>query len=269
MSELQIGVFDSGLGGLSAVRELLHILPGENIVYFGDTARVPYGTRSRDTIRKFAAQDLGFLLEKNLKAVLVACGTISSVALPDLQAMTSIPVIGVVEPTATAACRATRNGKIGILGTAATIKSNAYQTAIRAIAPRTEVTARACPLFVPLVENGYLDGKITELAAEEYVSPLIKAGVDTVILGCTHYPLLKPVLSRLFGDRVALIDSGREGALALARVLEESKQLSSRPEGKRHYYVSDEVSNFSHIAGMFLDRSIDGEIEKVTLRADD
>ena len=268
MSDLQIGVFDSGLGGLTAVRELMQILPGENIVYFGDTARVPYGTRSRDMIRTFAKQDLRFLLEKNLKAVLVACGTISSVALPDLRGMTDVPVIGVVEPTAAAACKATRKGKIGILGTSATVKSQSYHRAIEAIDPNIEVFAQACPLFVPLVENGYLTGDLVELAAKEHIAPLQEAGVDTVILGCTHYPLLKPVLSRLFGSGVTLIDSGREAALALAETLKEQNALSSAAEGTRRYYVSDEVSNFSHIAGMFLDRNIDGETEKVTLRTD-
>lgn len=268
MSELQIGVFDSGLGGLTAVRELIRILPGENVVYFGDTARVPYGTRSCDMIRTFAKQDLRFLLEKNLKAVLVACGTISSVALSDLRAMTDIPVIGVVEPAALAACKATRNGKIGILGTSATVKSGSYRVAMEALRPDVAVTAQSCPLFVPLVENGYLEGEMVELAAKEYIAPLLDAGVDTVILGCTHYPLLKPVLGRLFGPEVVLIDAGREAALALSRVLREQDALSSSSEGTRRYYVSDEVHNFSHIAGMFLDRSIDGEIEKVTLRTD-
>ncbi len=265
MSELQIGVFDSGLGGLTAVRELMQILPGESIVYFGDTARVPYGTRSRQTIRQFAAQDLRFLLQQDLKAVLVACGTVSSVALPDLQNMTDIPVVGVVSPTAKAACNATKNKKIGILGTSATIKSGSYQSAISEIDSEISVTAVSCPLFVPLVENGYLDGKITELAAQEYIKPLQDAGVDTVILGCTHYPLLKPVLSRLFGAGVSLIDSGREAALVLADILRQSGQLSSQKEGTRRYFVSDEVSNFSNIAGMFLDRRIDGQVEKVTI----
>ena len=269
MSDQNIGVFDSGLGGLTAVRELMQILPGENIVYFGDTARVPYGTRSRDTICQFAAQDLRFLLEQNPKAILVACGTVSSVALPTLRRMTEIPVIGVVDPTAAAACRATKNGKIGILGTSATVKSGSYQSAIAAIDSNISVVAQSCPLFVPLVENGYLNGPITELAAREYVQPLQDAGVDTVILGCTHYPLLKPVLSQLFGDGVALIDSGREAALELARVLEEKQLLSQGDGGTRRYYVSDEVSNFSHIAGMFLDRSIDGQVEKVTIRTED
>ncbi|MBQ1965858.1 MAG: glutamate racemase [Clostridia bacterium] len=269
MSESKIGVFDSGLGGLTAVRELMEILPGENIVYFGDTARVPYGTRSKETICQFAAQDLRFLLEQDLKAVLVACGTVSSVALPLLQGMTQIPVIGVVNPTAAAACKATKNRKIGILGTSATVKSGSYQSAIAAIDPDISVVAQACPLFVPLVENGYLDGEITELAAKEYMKPLQDAGVDTVILGCTHYPLLKPVLSRLFGEGVTLIDSGREAALELANVLRQSNQLSAQSEGDRRYYVSDEISNFSHIAGMFLHRDIDGLVEKVTIRTDD
>lgn len=269
MSELQIGVFDSGLGGLTAVRELIRILPSENIVYFGDTARVPYGTRSEEMIRTFAKQDLRFLLEKNLKAVLVACGTISSVALPDLRAMTDVPVLGVVEPTAAAACKATKNGKIGILGTSATVKSGSYKAAISAIDPHISVVAQSCPLFVPLVENGYLEGEIVELAAKEYIAPLLAAGVDTVILGCTHYPLLKPVLGKLFGEGVTLVDSGREAALALGEILRERGMLSSAREGTRRYYVSDEVSNFSNIAGMFLDRNVDGAIEKVTLRTDD
>lgn len=269
MSEQQIGVFDSGLGGLTAVRELMQILPGENLIYFGDTARVPYGTRSSETIRKFAAQDLRFLLEHDLKAVLVACGTVSSVALPELQRMTDVPVIGVVHPTATAACHATKNGKIGILGTSATVKSGSYQSAIASIDPAISVTAQACPLFVPLVENGYLEGQITELAAMEYIRPLQEAGVDTVILGCTHYPLLKPVLSKLFGPGVALIDSGREAALELAEVLRRREQLSSAAEGRRRYFVSDQVSNFSHIAGMFLNRNIDGQVEQILLRTDD
>lgn len=268
MSELQIGVFDSGLGGLSAVRELLKILPGENLVYFGDTARVPYGTRSEEVIRLFAKQDLRFLLEKNLKAVLVACGTISSVALDDLRQMTDIPIVGVVEPAAQAACKASASGRIGILGTSATVKSGSYQRALHAIDPTAALTARACPLFVPLVENGYLDGDMVELAAKEYVAPLLQAKVDTVILGCTHYPLLKPVLGRLFGDGVTLIDSGKEAALALSRTLQASSSLSDRAQGMRRYYVSDEVSNFSHIAGMFLDRNVDGQIEKITLRTD-
>ncbi|MBO5248646.1 MAG: glutamate racemase, partial [Clostridia bacterium] len=227
------------------------------------------GTRSRETIQKFAVQDLRFLLEQDLKAVLVACGTVSSVALPELQAMTEIPVIGVVHPTAMAACRTTKNKKIGILGTSATVKSGSYQSAVASIDPHVSVTATACPLFVPLVENGYLSGQITELAAMEYIKPLQAAGVDTVILGCTHYPLLKPVLSRLFGPDVTLIDSGREAALELADVLRKTGKLSSSGEGKRRYYVSDEVSNFSHIAGMFLDRSIDGQVEKVAIRTDD
>ncbi len=269
MSEFNIGVFDSGLGGLTAVKELMQVLPGENIVYFGDTARVPYGTRSRETICKFAAQDLRFLLEKNPKAVLVACGTVSSVAIPQLQQMTEVPIIGVVHPAAVAACNATRNGRIGILGTSATVKSGSYQSAIGSLLPQAQVTACACPLFVPLVENGYLDSRITLLAAEEYVAPLLESGVDTVILGCTHYPLLKPLLSRLFGSAVTLIDSGREAALALARVLRERGELSGNTQGTRRYYVSDEISNFANIAGMFLDRNIDGEVEKVSIRTDD
>ncbi len=269
MSELPIGVFDSGLGGLTAVRELIRLLPGENIVYFGDTARVPYGSRSEDTIRTFASQDLRFLLSQQVKAVLVACGTVSSVALPELQRMTDVPVVGVVQPTAVAAAHATKNRKIGILGTAATVKSGSYQEAIAAVDPEISVTAKACPLFVPLVENGYLEGEITRLAATEYITPLKEAGVDTVILGCTHYPLLKPVLAELFGPEVTLIDSGRQAALELAEVLRQNRGLSSAPQGTHRYYVSDTVSNFSAIAGMFLHQNIDGKVQQIALKTDD
>ncbi len=269
MSELPIGVFDSGLGGLTAVRELMRLLPGENIVYFGDTARVPYGSRSEDTIRAFASQDLRFLLSQDVKAVLVACGTVSSVALPELQRMTSVPVIGVVGPTAQAAAHATKNGKIGILGTAATVKSGSYKGALEAINPAFSVTSQACPLFVPLVENGYLEGQITRLAASEYIAPLREAGVDTVILGCTHYPLLKPVLAELLGPTVTLIDSGRQAALELAEVLRQKDQLSAAAVGSHRYYVSDTVNNFSAIAGMFLHQNIDGKVQQITLKTDD
>lgn len=271
MTEKQIAVFDSGLGGLSAVRELLEILPGEDVIYFGDTARVPYGNRSDELIRKFAAQDLRFLLENaDPKVILVACGTISSIALPDLRRMTDIPIFGVVDPTARAAVRATRNRRIGVLGTAATVKSGSYENALISLCPDVQVTAQACPLLVPLVEAGRIgDDPVTVRVAQEYAFPLLDAGVDTVILGCTHYPLLRPLFQRLFGPSVTLIDAGRESALAVERCLREKGELSTRAEGTRKYCVTDEVANFTHIAGMFLNRDIAGQIEKVTVRTDD
>lgn len=269
MKQEQIAVFDSGLGGLSSMKELLTLLPGENFIYFGDTARVPYGSRSPELIRRFAQQDLRFLLEHRPKAVLVACGTVSSIALNDLRQMTEIPVIGVVEPAAAAAVRATGNRRIGVLGTASTIKSGSYERAIFQEDSSCKVFSQACPLFVPLVENGCLESyPATKLIAADYIAPLQRAQVDTVILGCTHYPLLKPLLSELFGPSVTLIDSGREAAVALCGILKETGNLCEGTKGSCWYYVTDEVANFSRIAEMFLDRHIDAQTEKVTIRTD-
>ncbi len=262
----RIAVFDSGLGGLTAVRELFSVLPRENIVYFGDTARVPYGTRSVDLIRRFARQDLEFLLQYEPKAVLVACGTMSAVALEDLRTMTDVPVIGVVSPAAQAAAKATRNGKIGILGTAATIQSGAYEAEIRSLRP-VEVISRSCPLFVPLVENGYVGREsIAYSVALDYTALLREAGVDTVILGCTHYPLLRPLLGEIFGENVVLVDSGREGALELANVLYRQNLQTQKPFATEHlYFVTDEVDHFTQLAGMFLNSNLEGKVRKVEI----
>lgn len=210
-----IGVFDSGLGGLTAVRELRRILPGEDIVYFGDTGRVPYGTRGVDVIVRYAKQDIAFLLEQNVKYVMAACGTVSS-TLPEAYTRTlPVPYTGVVQSAAAAAVRATRTGLIGVIGTPATVKSGSYNAAIAALMPGARIVATACPLFVPLVENGYFgaDNAVTRLVARDYLKDIRAAGVDTLILGCTHYPLIAPIIADLMGPEVALIDPGRETAL--------------------------------------------------------
>ena len=211
-----IGVFDSGLGGLTAVRELRRILPGEDIVYFGDTGRVPYGTRGVDVIVRYAKQDIAFLLEQNVKYVMAACGTVSSTLSEAYTRTLPVPYTGVVQSAAAAAVRATRTGLIGVIGTPATVKSGSYNAAIAALMPGARIVATACPLFVPLVENGYFgaDNAVTRLVARDYLKDIRAAGVDTLILGCTHYPLIAPIIADLMGPEVALIDPGRETALA-------------------------------------------------------
>ena len=254
LDERPIGVFDSGLGGLTTVRELRRLLPGEDIVYFGDTGRVPYGGRSAETIVKYARQDVAFLRTFDLKAIVIACGTVSTTALEVLAAENPIPVLGVVAPAAAAAARATKNGRIGLIGTQASIRSGAYERLIQAENPAAQVLSQPCPLFVPLVENGrFRRGDIViETVAAEYLAPLQKAGVDTLVLGCTHYPLLEEVISAHMGPEVALINAGAEGARAVARALEGADALSARSRGTYRYFVSDRQEDFSHLASIFL-----------------
>lgn len=223
MDNRPIGVFDSGLGGLTAMRELIRTLPNENILYFGDTGRVPYGSRGREIIRKYAKQDMNFLIRHDVKAVLAACGTVSSVA-RDIGDALPVPYFDVLRPTARAAVEQTKNGKIGIIGTAATIASGSYRKEIERLAPKTEVFEQACPLFVPLVENAFVspDDPIPRLTAERYLTPIREAGVDTLILGCTHYPIISETIRRVMGENVTLISSGREAAKSCRTVLEET-----------------------------------------------
>lgn len=264
MDQRAIGVFDSGLGGLTAVRHLQDLLPNENIVYFGDTGRVPYGTRSRDTIRRYTEEDCRLLLDRDVKFIIAACGTVSSVA-ADLLEQLPVPAIGVVSPTAEAAVRATKNKKIGILGTAATINSASFEKAIVRLDPTIQVTATPCPLFVPLVENGWI-GKDDEVAVpmvRRYLSAVKDAGVDTLILGCTHFPLLAPIISQELGDGVTLIDSGRETAALCAKLLREKDALAQRDGGSAQFFVSDQPEGFSRVAEIFLGKSVRETVEQI------
>lgn len=264
--EKYIGVFDSGLGGLTNVKELHRLMPNENIIYFGDTGRVPYGTRSNDIILKYTRQDLRFLLSFPLKAVIVACGTVSSVALDTVKNEVPVDIIGVVEPTVYAALKSTRNKKIGIIGTEGTIKSGSYKNKILAADKNTEIYENACPLFVPLVENGHLDSEATKIIANDYLSGIKKAGVDTLILGCTHYPLLTKVISEIMGDSVNLISPGVETAKYAKKLFEEKNLRSeSDKEGKTEYYVSDDVNKFSYLASMFLNDTINESVKKINI----
>lgn len=250
-----VGIFDSGLGGLTAVREIRAMLPHENLVYFGDTGRVPYGTRSRDTIRRYAAQDMRFLLaEAACKAVVVACGTVSANALNDLRAGFSLPIIGVIEPAVEAAVRATKNKKIGVIATPSSIASGAYERALRLRDPSLSVTSTPCALFVPLVENGFIDpdDPIPLLTAERYLADIRASGADTLILGCTHYPLLKPIIGRVLPG-ITLIDTGIEAAHALSGLLRENDLEASDTQcGSARFFVSDEPQGFANAAARFL-----------------
>ena len=268
MDNRPIGVFDSGLGGLTAVRQLRRLLPGEDIVYFGDTGRVPYGSRGRDTIVQYARQDIRFLLSQDVKYIMAACGTVSSTYPAGDAAALPVPYTGVVDAAARAAAAATRNGKIGVIGTAATIRSGSYETLLRRLLPGVTTFAKACPLFVPLVENGYVDdgNKITELAIEEYLSPLRAAGVDVLILGCTHYPLLKRMIGRFVGEEVVLIDPGKVTATAAVSALtEQGLRSGRRGGGSARFYVSDTVESFAEAEQLFLGSYASGSVTRIPI----
>ncbi|MBI5170972.1 MAG: glutamate racemase [Candidatus Eisenbacteria bacterium] len=256
-----IGVFDSGIGGLTAVRELFRQLPHESVVYFGDTARLPYGNKSKETVTRFSVEIASFLVRQNVKCIVVACNTASSHALEALRVRWELPVIGVIEPAAKAAVAASPHGLIGVVGTLATVGSGAYLDAIHKIAPGANVLSRACPLFVPLVEEGWLDHKVTHLVAEEYLAELRAAHLESLILGCTHYPLLAPLLHELMGPGVHLVDSGAEAARATAQLLAERGQLAADPGARgvqHHFFLSDEPRrrSFARVAQTFLGRPL-------------
>lgn len=267
MNNKPIGVFDSGLGGLTAVKELLKVLPYENIIYFGDTGRVPYGDKSRKTILKYALQDIEFLKSLDVKMILAACGTVSSI-LEESNVNIEIPFTGVIAPTATAAASATRNNKIGIIGTTATIKSGSYKRELLKINPNLQIFEQDCPLFVPLVENGFIekDNKATLIIAEKYLAGFRNKKIDTLILGCTHYPIISEIISKVIGPEVKLIDSGREAAIFAANALSFSENLTERKNsGSCVFFVSDTVNSFSKNAGLFLQQNVSQKVKMVDI----
>ena len=254
MDNRAIGVFDSGLGGLTAVRQIRSILPSENIIYFGDTSRVPYGGRSRETLLKYARQDVHFLRSFDIKAIVIACGTVSTNALMELRQENDLPILGVVEPACRRAVKLTQNHRVGMIATAASVRSGAYAETIHLLDGNVEVISRACPLFVPLVENGrFRSGDVVvETVAREYLEPLKRADVDTLILGCTHYPLLSEVIGGIMGPDVELIDSGAESAWELKRTLTSRDMLAGQRNGTARFYASDRPDDFGTLAGYFL-----------------
>jgi len=249
--ELPIGVFDSGIGGLTVVRELRRALPGEAFLFFGDTARVPYGSKSAGTVRRFAHQDAAFLMRQGVKLIVVACNTVSSVALADLEAEVPVPVVGVVEPGARAAVARSSRGAIGVIGTRATVGSASYPRAILAKRPDARVDQVACPLFVPLVEEGWSDSPVAEEVARSYLAPLQAKGIDTLVLGCTHYPLMKSVIARIMESGVTLVDTAEETARDVERLLA-ARGLAASRRAEDRYFVSDIPHRFEEEARAFL-----------------
>ena len=259
MDARPIGVFDSGLGGLTAVHSLWKILPEENLIYFGDTARVPYGGRSKETILKYARQDVRFLRSFDLKAILIACGTVSTTSLDTLRQENDLPMVGVVEPTCRRALLVTKTKKVGMIATLASVRSGAYEATLRRLDPTVEVICKPCPLFVPLVENGrFRRGDIViETVAREYLEPLKDTGIDTLILGCTHYPLLTDIIGDIMGPGVTLVSAGEESAFELKRMLKaDGLRADESRQGESEFYVSDRAEDFENIASVFLQENL-------------
>ena len=260
-----IGIFDSGVGGLTVLKEVVRALPQEDTIYLGDTARVPYGTKSPETVIRYSRQIARYLLNLDIKLLVVACNTASALALTALQQEFSIPIVGVIEPGARAAAEVTVTGKVGVIGTAGTIGSSAYTKAIKRINPEIEVVTRPCPLFVQLAEEGWVDNEVARLTARIYLSGLKDQGVDTLVLGCTHYPILKEVISEVMGPGVTLVDSGEQTALTVARILSEHELLRPTVEkGNHHYYVTDIPAGFIRVGNRFLGGRL-GDVYQIDL----
>lgn len=268
MDARPIGVFDSGLGGLTAVRELVRLMPEEDLVYFGDTGRVPYGGRSKEILVKYARQDVSFLRTFDPKAIVIACGTVSTTALDVLREENDIPVFGVVEPAAGAAARLTKNGRVGLIGTKATIRSGAYERALSRLRPDVWVQAQACPLLVPLVENGRCrpGDSVAETVTAEYLASMKAEGVDTLILGCTHYPLLRDIIGAYMGPSAALVDVGAQCAQWVAAQLDAAGLRTGQTRrGKHRFFVSDSAEDFAPLASAFLGEDVSGQAEQIDI----
>lgn len=258
-----IGIFDSGVGGLTVLKEVMQLLPGEDLLYLGDTARVPYGTKSAETVEQYALEAAEFLVSKGVKLLVVACNTASAVALPALRERFQLPVIGVIEPGARRAV-ASCNRRIGVIGTEGTINSGRYKVAIQELLPDAQVFSMACPLFVPLAEEGWAEHEVARLTATEYLQPLISAQIDTLVLGCTHYPLLRRTLQQVLGPQVALVDSAAETARSVAELFRQ--QGLARPEhgGRRSVYVTDVPTRFERVGRAFLGGEL-GRVEQIRI----
>lgn len=252
MNDAPIGIFDSGVGGLTVVKAVTAALPAERIVYFGDTARVPYGIRSAQTIRRYALEDVSFLQRFSPKLIVAACNTVSSTALDYLKEKVSVPILGVIEPGAAAAAKSSRTGRIGVIGTEATIESRAYERAIERLRPDAKVISKACPLFVPMVEEGRVDGDVAELVVRDYLAGLVPLGVDTLVLGCTHYPVLKGAIARVTDNAFTIVDSAEETANSVKAALAEGKMESAAKKNGIEFFASDNPSRFRRLAALFL-----------------
>jgi len=264
VNEHAIGIFDSGVGGLTVLQQVRRLLPGENLIYLGDTARVPYGTKSPDTVRKYAVEAANFLIQQRVKMVVVACNTASSVALQLLQERLDVPVVGVIAPGAQRAVSLTHSDVIGVIGTEGTVASDAYPQALRQLKPDAKVFSTSCPLFVPLAEEGWAEHEVAHIAAREYLAPLVEAKIDTLVLGCTHYPLLKPTLTAVLPESIALVDSAEETAHTVKRLLVEHGWLNDQAEATWKFYVTDVPRRFVRVGEAFLGAELN-HVERVTL----
>lgn len=265
MDSRPIGVFDSGIGGLTVLQEIIEKLPGEDIIYFGDTARIPYGSRSKETVIKYTFQCIRFLLSKNIKAIVIACNTASALALEEAKKVFEIPIMGVIEPGAKAAAAKTKNGRIGVIGTIGTINSESYQKKIRRIQPSADVIGIPCPLFVPLVEEGWEDTDVALMTAKKYLLELKEHHIDTLVMGCTHYPILRYTINKVMGEEVTLVNPAYETAKVVKDMLKEMSFLSDKYEnGKYQFYVSDDPEKFIRIGGNFLKKEI-SSVRKINI----
>jgi len=255
-----IGVFDSGIGGLTVLQRIMEALPRENTVYLGDTARSPYGTKSVETVLRYSFENTDFLIEKGVKLVVVACNTSTAIALEALKENVAVPVIGVIEPGVRRALAETRNKKIGIIGTEATIQSGAYTRALKKLDSKIEVYSRACPLFVPLVEEGWLDNPVVKLTVKSYLGSLKQSGIDTLILGCTHYPLLKKAIQRFVGRAVRLVDSAEETAKEAQTVLKKKSLAREKGKGTPSFFVTDAPDRFIKVGQRFLGEKVESAV---------
>jgi glutamate racemase len=255
-----IGIFDSGVGGLTVLHALLAVLPREHLVYLGDTGRTPYGTKSADAVTRYSVENVEFLASRGVKMLVVACNSASAVALPVLEARFDLPIVGVIEPGARAAVARSASGRVGVIGTEATIASGAYTRALRALAPAVEVYTRACPLLVPLAEEGWVDGPIPRAVAETYLASLGRSGIDTLVLGCTHYPLLKPVIAEVMGAGVTLVDSAEETARTTAALLDRHDLARRDGTGSTSFFVTDVPDRFIRIGQRFLGARVESAV---------
>lgn len=255
MDNRAIGIFDSGVGGLTVVKEVMKVLPNEEIIYFGDTARVPYGSKSKETVTKFSNQIIKFLISKNVKAVIIACNTVSSNCYYELTKQFNIPIIEVVTPGAESCIKSTKNNIVAVIGTEATIRSGAYEKRIKEINSNIKVYSKACPLFVPLVEEGWIDNQITQMTVKEYINELIDYGIDTIVLGCTHYPLLKTCISKVVGENIKIVNPATATAIKIKDFLKKNDMLNNKQEHKNTFFVSDNYTKFNSICQLVLKKS--------------
>jgi glutamate racemase len=259
-AEAAIGIFDSGVGGLTVAQQVMQVLPHEHLIYFGDTARYPYGSKSAEIVRRYAVEDAQFLVDKGVKMLVVACNTVASTAMDTLREHFDLPMVGVIEPGARRAAEQTRNRKVGVIGTDATIASGAYTRALRRLLKDAEVYTRACPLFVPLAEEGWVDNDVAGQTAAAYLNSLRRSGIDTLLLGCTHYPLLEDVIARVMGDGVTLVDSARTTAAATADLLAERGLARRRGDGSISFFVSDVPDRFVKIGARFMGQKVESAV---------